>query len=171
MIGRAGLWSYALLVCAACGGSSSGGGGSEDSGYPDAPEDEQPCDPTRIEAFPAGEPVWSEQDLAACSDACPLGESQCRQDACPGSLEHDACVLDTLDACLTEPGAECRETWEAFSCCSAACDNGRRSEPALLACIERECGSELDDYAACADAAVERDHPCVSEAEIACLIP
>jgi hypothetical protein len=135
---------------------------------PDSPAE---CDPDQVESFPTGEPAWSQQDIDACAAVCPDADESCRREQCPDSDAHDACLLDSLEACLTLLEATCREPWEAYSCCSESCDDGHTSDVNLRRCIERECGVELQAYADCVDAAVEAEDSCLSEAETLCLLP
>lgn len=159
-VGLIGLACTALLV--AC----------DDSPQDDAgPRKVTECIEEDVAPFPEGEPVWAQQDLDACANACPDGDHACRQARCPNSDAHDACLLDSFEACVTASQATCREQWEMFSCCSESCDDGQSTDAALRSCIQRECRTELRMYADCTDEALRAEDPCLHEAELLCLLP
>jgi hypothetical protein len=118
-----------------------------------------------------GEPVWTQQDLDVCTAACPDGDLACRGERCRNSDAHDTCLLDSFEACVTAPAAQCREPWEMFSCCSESCDDRQGTDAAVRSCIERECRAELRLYADCTDEALRAEDPCLHEAELLCLLP
>lgn len=139
----------------------------------DAGSQVRACDHGRIAALPEGEPIWSGDELTACTTACPELDTPCLRAECPGHEEHLACVADAVDACASAADGPCRAEWTAYVCCGQSqCDDLGHDDDELTACLERACDDRLGAFSECVDALTDEDGEgsCFQRAQDRCLL-